>query len=284
VNAPARRSVVAGLAVAALGGGQAAAQARPRLLSLNPCLDVILVAVADPGQIAALSHYSREPASSVPAEVARRLPVTGGSAEEVVALRPDLVLADRRTPLATLQALRRLGVRVEMFETPETVADSLDQVRRIAEAAGRPERGRAELARIGVALAKAAPRPGARQVSALIFQRGGFSSGPGTLVDEMLRRAGFANAVARYGFRRSGNVPLERLIADPPEILFSAAPRPGAPGWGERVMRHPALAGIRDRTRVEPFPERLMYCGGPNLAETAARFAAARRAVLGEAS
>ena len=66
----------------------------PRIVSLNPCLDAILVEVAEPEQILALSHYSADPAaSSIPQDIARRYDVTGGTVEEVIALEPDIVLA-----------------------------------------------------------------------------------------------------------------------------------------------------------------------------------------------
>jgi iron complex transport system substrate-binding protein len=45
-----------------------------RIVSLNPCLDAILLDVADPGQITALSHYSREPTQSVIWKQARQHP------------------------------------------------------------------------------------------------------------------------------------------------------------------------------------------------------------------
>ena len=65
---------------------------------------------------------------------------------------------------------------------------------------------------------------------------GGFVSGPGTLMDEMMRRAGLENAATRYGLTRTANLPLERVVADPPQILLSGEPYPGAPSWAERVM------------------------------------------------
>ena len=58
-----RRSALAAGAVVGLGGAATAREPR-RVVSLNPCLDVILVHVADRAQIAAISHYSHEPSSS----------------------------------------------------------------------------------------------------------------------------------------------------------------------------------------------------------------------------
>lgn len=283
-----RRMVVAG-GLAAAGCrvvddpvAPASAGGRPRrIVSLNPCLDVILVEVADRSQIAALSHYAREDYGSTIADVARTLPFTYETAEEVLALRPDLVLTGRHSSLATRNALGRLDVPMALFGVPETVADSLAQVREVARLVGRRERGEALVGRIETALAQAAPRPGAAPLSALIFMPGGFVSGPGTLMDEMMRRAGLENAATRYGLTRTANLPLERVVADPPQILLSGEPYPGAPSWAERVMEHPALARAAGDMRRAVFPERLLFCGGPVLIQTAGALARAREQALG---
>jgi len=273
-----RRAAVIGLGAAGLAGaGPAPAPAR-RIVSLNPCLDAILVTVAEAAQIAALSHYSRQPGASSIGDLARRFAYTYETAEEVIALSPDLVLASRHSSVATLNALARLHIRVAEFSSPDSVVESLGQIRRIADLAGHPELGRAEIARIEAALAAAAPPPGSRPVRALVYQRNGFASGPNTLMDELLRRTGFHNVAADYGYKRSADVPLDQVLSDPPQVLLSGETLPGAPTWGERVMHHPALERLRGRIQIVNFPAHLMYCGGPNLIPAAERLAEARRA------
>lgn len=282
-----RRVVMAGGLAMTAGCGVAparriaASSERPeRVVSLNPCLDVILVEVADRDQIAALSHYAREDYGSTIADVARTLPFTYETAEEVLALRPDLVLTGRHSSLATRNALERLDIPAALFAVPDTVEESLEQVREVARLVGHPERGEALVARIEAALAAAAPSPGTRPLSALVFMPGGFASGPGTLMDEMMRRAGLQNAAATYGLTRSMNVPLELVVADPPDVLLAGEPYPGAPSWAERVMQHPALAAVAGDMRRAVFPERLLFCGGPVLIQTAAALSRARQVAL----
>ena len=261
--------------------GLGAASAPPRrIVSLNPCVDAILVEVADRGQIAAISHYSRDPSSSSIDAAGAGYPVTFGGVEEVLALRPDLVLSGGYASSAARAAFGRLGVRLELFAVPETVAESIAQVRRIAEVVGRPQRGAALAARIEAALAAAAPPPGAPRLSAITYQARGFAAGPGSLMDEMMRRCGFDNAVTRYGLKYSGEIPLERLIADPPDVLLAGQAAPGAPAWVDRALSHPALERVAARMRRATFPQQLTFCGGPVLIRTAALLAKVREATL----
>jgi iron complex transport system substrate-binding protein len=278
IQGPTRRA--AALGVAALGLAAAGPPGPRRVVSLNPCLDVILVHVADRAQVAALSHYSHDSLNSSLGPLGQAFPITYESAEEVIALAPDLVLTARHSSPATRAALDRLGIRTELFGVPSTVEESLAQVRQVAKAVNRPARGEAVVAQIQAALAAAAPPPGERPLTALIYQSGGFASAHGTLMDDMMRRTGFINAASRYGLKRTGNVPLEQVIADPPDVLLAGQAKPGAPTWADRVLEHPALAGVAGRMHRAAFPQRLTFCGGPVLIETAKMLALARRQAL----
>lgn len=274
--------IAAGIGLALMAAFPAAAA--QRIVSLNPCLDGILVDIADPDQIAALSHYSRDPESSAIAAIAQRFPYTHETAEEVIALKPDLVLASRHSSLATRNALARVGIAMALFVEPQTVGESRAQVRAMAHAIGQDARGEALVARIDQALAAAQAPPGSRPVTALMYQRNGFSAGQRTLMNDMMRRVGFINAAAGYGLSDWGNVPLETVIMAPPQVLLAGAEQPGVPTWADRVVRHPALREAALHMTIVPFPEPLIYCGGPVLIQAAAALARARDTALGEAS
>ena len=243
-----------------------AAPARlPRIVSINPCIDAVLVRVADPAQIAGISHYSQDPrATSIPLGVANSFRATSGTAEEVVALRPDVVLTGPHTEPATVAALKRLHIRLVQFAVPESVAESIVQVRDISAQTGHPARGAALVARIAAAAAPshAAPLP------ALIWQSGGLVPGSGTLPDELLRRAGFRNMSAAYGLKKWDVLPLEYLVARPPRVLLSVA---AAEVGEDRLTSHPAVRRLARRIVVAAYPARLMNCGGPTIIDAMAR-------------
>ena len=280
-----RRAALIGAMLCAVTGadGRAAslkpAPAAPpprRVVSLNPCLDAILMEVADPGQITALSHYSRQPSQSAVWAQARRFPFTHGSGEEIVALQPDLVLGSGMGAAELTHILPRLHIRQESFGVPSSIKASAAQVTRVAALVGHPERGVALNARIEAALAAAAPRPGEPRLHALIYEGHGLASGPHTLMDELMRRTGFDNLSPRYGLKRTMDVPLEQLIADPPQVLLSGRLSPDEPSWADRVLSHPALRTLAPHMLRESFPEQLMFCAGSVLIPAAAALWRAR--------
>ncbi len=269
-----------GLGAIALIAGCARAPAAPAprlhplIVSLNPCSDAVLAEVADRGQIAAISSYSQDPrATSMDLRLARSFAATGGTAEEVVALHPDVVIAASFLPVATRSAFARLGLRVETLGIANDVPASLAQVRQIATWAGHPERGEALVRRIELALAAAAPPQGSSPIPAVLWEQGGMVPGADTLVSDLLRRTGFANFAAEQGMRQADRLPLEMMIAQPPRVILSAGdPRAD----GDRLLQHPALAGLKQTMRAH-FDPVLTYCGGPTIIRAVGRLAEVRR-------
>lgn len=190
------------------------------------------------------------------------------------------MLTARHSSPATRGALKRLNIPTILFGVPDTVEESLDQVREIARAVHRVEKGEALVGEIRAALAAAAPKPGTRRLTAVTFQSGGFATGPGTLMDEMMRRCGLDNKAPAYGVTRTSNIPLERIVADPPDVLLAGEAEPGAPTWADRVLNHPALKRAGVRMHRATFPQQLTFCGGPVLIKSAQMLARARQEAL----
>ena len=273
------------LGIAALIGAATAAQAgeshRPmRIVSLNMCVDSILIELVTHDRIAALSHYARDPQRSTIAHVARHLPITYETAEEVVALRPDLVLTSRHSAIATRNALRRVGIRFELFDVPSSVAGSLEQVRQVARLLDAEREGEAMVARIEQALEAARPPVGHVPLTAAIYQPGGLSAGANTVVGELMQIAGLQNVAARYGVEQYRPLPLEVLISAPPDILLVGETSPNSPLRAERVVRHRALRALEAQMTQEVFPAKLLFCAGPTMVEAVANLARAREHTL----
>ncbi|MEY2926142.1 MAG: hypothetical protein RL367_619 [Pseudomonadota bacterium] len=252
------------LALLALAGcAQAPAIPPGKIVSNNPCIDAILAEIADPAQIGAVSVWSHDPDSgSAPVAWARQFPAVGASAEEVIAAKPALVLTGNLAVSGTNTALAKAGVRVVSVGVPATIAESRDQVLAVASAIGREVQGRTLVARID---AVTQPKPG--RLSAIIWQASGFVPGAGTIQDQLLQRAGYVNASAHYGLNQWDVLPLETLVRNPPDVIFTPVAANGEEGRGlaarQMVLRH--LAG---KVRVVAFPEKLLFCAGPGVIET----------------
>ncbi len=267
--------LVLALAACTAAPAQPAGRGAPTFVSLNPCTDAILAEVADPGQILGLSAYSSDPASSsMDVGQARRFPALAGTVEEVAALRPQVVVGGTFMAPATVGALGQMGFRLEQFGIAPTVAESEAQVRRLAMLAGHPERGEALVARIEAALA-ANRAPAAAPVPAIVWQSGGIVPGSATLISDLMIRTGFSNAAAARGMKQADLLPLEAMLAAPPQVIFTA----GNPAANEdRLLAHPALASLK-ATRRAALASGLLWCGGPTIVRAAERLGAVRRSL-----
>ena len=253
---------IAVMAGAWLAASAHAAEAPSRVVSINLCADELLVALAAPEQIAALSVYATDPRLSYVAAAAKAFRHDAGDAETVVDLDPDLVLAGRFTKRATRDMLAALGYRVVLLDPARSVDDSIGQVREVAALVGHPERGEALVAAIDAARASAvaAGRERGRRATAAVYQRRGY-------VGDLLGAVGFVNVGGSLAGERGGFVPLERLIDQPPDYLVVTSFADGAGDQGSALLAHPALSALFPPQKRIVLPERLTVCGGPSLPE-----------------
>jgi iron complex transport system substrate-binding protein len=259
-------------ATLALGVFSPAVHAEPsppqRIVSINLCADELLLALADPGQIADLSIYATDAGLSFFAEQAKRFRHTADAAETVIDRGPDLVIGGRFSKNETRQILTALGYRLVDLEPVTSIAESIAEIRRIAALVGHPERGEELISRINEARAQAAAvnrRPPGERRSVVLYLRRGYVTGSDTLTSELLAVVGLDNAGSKLAGVTGGVVPLEKLIASPPDYLLVSSPAPPAEDQGSALLAHPALATLFPPERRIALPERLTVCGGPSL-------------------
>lgn len=256
-----------------------------RIVSMNPCVDAVLVEIATQHQIAAISHYSHDPrATSLPLAQAQQYPVVFDEAEDIIAAKPDFVIAGPHVARPTLAALTRIGIPVMEVPVPQSVAESEAQITQIAARIGRRAAGAALNQRIERAL-DAATSHDRRRIPALIWQSSGLVPGRGTLVDDLLNRTGFRNISADIGLAQWDQLPLESLLAHPPSVLFTGiANMDVGQSDANRMLNHPALRMAAARFHVTDYPSGLLHCGGPVIIRAAGRLSSVRAQILGAAS
>lgn len=220
-----------------------------RIVSMNPSLTRILVAIGARDTLVGVDEFSAraEPAVS-------SLPRVGGlyspSLESVVALRPDLVVLVPSFEQREFRArLEQLGLPVQGFDPVrfDQVLDTITalgrRVGREAEAKARVDAIRRTQRAVERAVAGRAPL-----TTVLVLQREPlFVAGRGSFLDEMLAMAGARNLGAELGeiWPRTS---VEWLVGVAPQVILDSDgdPAPAAEFWA----RWPSLPAVAERRIV----------------------------------
>ena len=255
--------------------GTTAGTAPSRIVSINLCTDQLLLMLAQPDQIASISHLALEPHSSYMASKATGFYVNHMNTEELLMLQSDLILASNFSDRSVVSLLRSLGYQVELFKTPESLEDIRTNITRMGKLVGNSRK--AELLiqemdrRIEIVQAKKqGPRP-----RALFYQPRGYTSGIGTLQDLALKLAGWRNLSAELGIMGYGSIDLESVILAEPDRIFTSSYAPGTRSLAQHRLRHPALLRITDGERPLEISYKYWICGGPMIAEAVEQLDAA---------
>lgn len=206
-----------------------------RVVSQTVGTDDLLMALAAPGQIAALSNLARDPRYSPYAkEAGRYLALRTGEAEDILRLRPDLVLAASFSTPETVALLRRARVQVLVLDRFESLDDLYANTRRIGRALGRSARAeqlvKAWQDRVAALAARLRGRAPVRVVAVGFYP---YTAGAGTTFQDLCEHAGAVNVAAEMGLKGHAPTPGEQMLA-----------------WKVDALVAPAEAGVDLRARL----------------------------------
>jgi len=259
------RSITALLAAALLFADAAPASATgPRIVSMNVCTDQVLLTLADPDQILGLSRFSRD--AWVGGE-ARRYPTLSGGAEDVLALKPDVVVASLFDKRSTREMLKANGLHLAELSVPKTLSEVKTQLRELGDIAGHPDRAAREIAGLDAALLRARKTVAEKHFRILPLSRRGWVAGNDSFVGSMLAETGLFNAAGELGFNFGGFASLETIVNLKPDFLLVSQTGDVARDDGQAFLLHPALERFYPPAKRIVIPERLTECGGVMLAE-----------------
>jgi iron complex transport system substrate-binding protein len=238
-----------------------------QIVSINMCTDQLLLDLAKPSQIVGLSPFARDQNLSWNAAKARDFPVLSGTAEEIITIKPDLVVTDLYTKRTTREFIRAKNFRLEEFPTVLSFKESRAQILRFGEITGAVERAKERVIELDQALAELKKVARDSQLSVLPLSRRGWVTGSQSLINELLSEAGLRNAAEDMGIRNGGFVRLESIITLKPDALLMTKEFGEAEDQGAALLLHPSLEKIFPRDRRIILPEKLTICGGPMLVE-----------------
>jgi iron complex transport system substrate-binding protein len=243
----------------------------PRIASINACTDQLLVALADPDQILGLGPYSRDATRSWSAAAAHRYPRLSGEAEDVLVLKPDVVVAGSFTKRATRELLKEHGQKVVTFDVAHSLDEVKAQIRKMGEVTQHPDRAETYIARIDAALAHTRQFVAKRHYRVLSISRRGWVSGSRSLMSSLLAEIGLTNAAGELGLKFGGFASLEAIVKLQPDFIVVSNDSDFAEDEGRAFLLHPALEHFYPPSKRLVVPERLTVCGGPMVANALER-------------
>lgn len=263
------RAACAGVLLAAVPGG-AAAEAQERVVSLDYCADQYVLRFVERDRILALSPDAAKPFSYL-RERAAGLPTVPARAEAVLPLRPGLVVRSYGGGPDAAAFFERAGVPVVNLGRALDLEGVMEVTAAAADALGAPGEGEALAVRMRARLA-ALPRRNGRK-TALYVTPGGVTTGPGSLVHEVLRAAGYDNFEPRPGWRP---LPLERLAYGRPDLVVAAFFGDSAVHGGPwSAVRHPLARRLLGEGPTVFLEGAWTACGGWFLIDAVEALAAA---------
>ncbi|MFV8783963.1 ABC transporter substrate-binding protein [Microbulbifer sp. SA54] len=233
--------------------------AAERIASLNLCLDQILLNWLPPEKIVSVTWLSgQSPYRRAP--VPEHIYLNRAQAEELLPLKPDLVITGQFGAQRAAARLEQLGFTVVRIPDAYSLEQLQAQLAALDEALGPLPQLAAQEKQLAQLLAD---KPSAgnehSQPRALILSANNITYGSGMLEHQLLTRAGFTNLAAEEGVNQLGRVSLEQVVALAPDLLVLYG---GAQDFAiaHLAERHPVLRRYIDSGRTYRLPEQLGYC------------------------
>lgn len=183
-----------------------------RIVSIDYCADQMVLGLVGTSRIAAVSvEADNDPNFS--ARLAGTLPRVRPEIEQIMAVRPTLVVRSYGGGPSLAAGLRRIGVPV--YTLP--IAESISDVRRSVLEAGR-RLSASEVAHQLIARfdQQVAGDVSDETVDALYLTPGNVTTGPGTFVATLMAAAGLRSIERRSGWR---SLPIEEILMKPPSLI-----------------------------------------------------------------
>ena len=232
-----------------------------RIVSQTVGTDELLLSLAEPEQIAALSHLARDEHYSAMAEEAKAYPqLVSGDSETILKYRPTLVLGADFSRVELLQQVENAGVRVIRFTRYETLEDAYANLRLLARELGPRAERKAEriIAASGTRVAELQRRLAGRELVRVIAPSTyGVIGGAETTFQDLCDHAGAENLASTLGGLVGHEAPpIEQMLNWPIEkVVLAATSVEQALRPYEKLPPYPFIDAIKQRrvALIKPY-------------------------------
>ncbi|MHB8627970.1 MAG: ABC transporter substrate-binding protein [Aggregatilineales bacterium] len=233
-------------------GNSVTLNAQPtRIVSATLATDEMLFSLVDPSRLAAVTSNATDPTQSNVVDAAKTISnqlKTPLDPEQVIALKPDLVLLASYTDAGALKQLKDAGLPIFLFANFNSIKDVENNVTLLGEAVG-AEPQAAQIVKNMETRLKAvadAVQPVKTKLSVIYYSPDGYSDGAGSTIDEVIMRAGGINAVTAGGIKDAYPQLSDEFVvkADPDVILLSGFNN-YAPGFVDKFKTNASFQTLK---------------------------------------
>jgi iron complex transport system substrate-binding protein len=233
---------------------RAAESAPIRVVSQTVGTDELLLALAEPSQIAALSHLATEPDFSAVSTEAAAYPqlAKNGDAENALKFSPTLILVANYSRAELVSQVRRAGVKVFVIEKYESLPDAYANLRALARELGPLAEKKAEALIVDCerrVAALAEKLKGVRPIRVIAPSTYGVIGGANTTFQDLCDHAGAENLAATLG-KLTGHVPPpnEQMLTWPIErVVISGNDRDSALAPFLKLPPYQFMPAVREK-------------------------------------
>lgn len=231
----------------------------------------VLLEIAPTGLLAGVHELATDPAYCWVASRLAGLPTVGARPEQLLAVRPDLVVLDAYTRPETLALLQAANIPVLRLDAPASFAEIAQNIRRLAGACGLAVAGEALVERMQAHLGELqAGREAVKDWAVCSLDGAYHTYGEGSLFDAVLQAVGARNLATEHGAGHFRKLRLESLLAWRPDAIVVAAEGDASvrPVWLDQV---PGLSLLQcyQRDRCVVLPGALLGSTSHHLVEVA---------------
>lgn len=250
-----------------------------RIVSMMLDADETIMELVPASRIAALTYLSDDPGISHIYDRSKQVKgrMKGQSAEQILSLKPDLVLIPDFWSPAVLQTLRDMKIPVYVYKTPYTLSAIRETIKEIARVVGEPEKGKEliqtfdnRLKQLQVRIEPIRNQPAKKVIA--ITGAGAYGA-RGSLYDDMCGFLHINNCQRDLKLDKGTMLPKELIVQANPDLII--VPSWNSPGMQntqnvQEVLEDPSLKGVTAvRTRsVKALPGQVLYCINHHVADS----------------
>ena len=244
-----------------------------RILTFAMYTDQIVLGLVTSDHLVGINTLLDDPVLSNIIPIAKKISKKIGNpgAEEVLSMKPDLVIVSDWTQAEKIQSMRDLGLKVVSVKSPETIQDAKDAVSQVAAAIGEPEKGKQlirmmdkKLAEIREKTSKIRPE---QQKNIVLLSLMTAYGGAGCAYDDACREANVINGIAVAGLKTGQQLTKEMLIKINPDIMlmpvYNDRGNYDTQAFIDSYLKDPSLRtvkAIKDKQLIYPREQFIYNC------------------------